>query len=72
LDARSHRPSPLAALPHYVTLHEIVERVKKTLPAGTALVNVIIEVREKTWAGLKDIMSKYVPISARWCVKQVA
>jgi len=58
LDERGHRPSPLAALPHYTALYELVEKVKKTLPRGTALLDVIVEVRQKTWAGLKDVMSK--------------
>lgn len=58
LDVKGHRPSPLAGLPHYVALHETVERAVQHLPAGMALVGVIKQLRGQTWQGLKDILSK--------------
>jgi hypothetical protein len=44
----------------YRNLCEIVSSLRKDLPPGMALLNVIEGVREKTWAGLKGVMSKYV------------
>lgn len=57
LDARSHHPSPLAALPQFWELHDLVGRMQRTLPDGTALLRRIVEVRDETWNGLKEIMS---------------
>jgi hypothetical protein len=59
IDPREHHPSPLAALPHYTSLHQLVDRVVSTLPPGMSLATVIVDVRTRTWAALKDIMSKY-------------
>ena len=35
----------------------------QTLPDGTALLGTIVEVRDETWNGLKEIMFKYAPPS---------
>jgi hypothetical protein len=60
LSPESQRPSPLAAIPHYEELHNLVDRTQGVIPPGMALMRVILEVREKTWKGLKDVMAKYV------------
>lgn len=60
LDKRNHTPSPLSVLGRYKDLSEIVSNLKRDFPAGMMLLSVIDGVREKTWAGLKDVMSKYV------------
>jgi hypothetical protein len=59
LDKRNHSPSPLSVLGRYRDLCEIVFNLKRDLPAGMTLLEVIEGVREKTWAGLKEVMSKY-------------
>lgn len=61
LNAENHRPSALAALPHYRDLQSTVLDTRSKLPAGMALLSVIEDVRVKTWQGLKDLLSKYVP-----------
>ena len=38
----------------------IVDDLKRDLPAAMTLLRVIEGVRVKTWAGLKDVMSKCV------------
>ncbi|WWC61139.1 uncharacterized protein I303_103718 [Kwoniella dejecticola CBS 10117] len=58
LDPNSHRPSPLAALPHYRELNDLIERLQSSLPPEMALMRVVIEVRERTWQALKDPMSE--------------
>lgn len=57
LDPNSHRPSPLAALPHYTALDTLVKRLEGTLPPGMAFLRLILDVRQQTWAGLKDVMT---------------
>jgi hypothetical protein len=59
LDKRNHSPSPLSVLGRYRDLCEIVFNLKRDLPAGMTLLEVIDGVREKTWSGLKEVMSKY-------------
>jgi hypothetical protein len=59
LDKRNHNPSPLSVLGQYRDLCEIVSNLKRDLPAGMTLLEVLEGVREKTWAGLKEVMSKY-------------
>lgn len=54
----SHRPSPLAALPHYRELHTLVDSLVERLPASMALLSVITGIREKTWNGLREVLSK--------------
>jgi len=39
-----------------------VSDLKRDLPAGMTLLEVVDGVREKTWAGLKEVMSKYVDL----------
>lgn len=34
--------------------------MRDTLPQGMALLQVLEEVQDRTWSGLKDIMSKWV------------
>jgi hypothetical protein len=63
LDKRNHSPSPLSVLGRYRDLCEIVFNLKRDLPAGMTLLEVIDGVREKTWAGLKEVMSKYAHLS---------
>jgi hypothetical protein len=63
LDKRNHSPSPLSVLGRYRDLCEIVADLKRDLPAGMTLLGVIDGVREKTWAGLKEVMSKYAHLS---------
>ncbi|WWD01416.1 hypothetical protein V866_008360 [Kwoniella sp. B9012] len=58
LNPLSHKPSPLAALPHYRQLNDLVRRLEGTLPPEMALMKVVIEVKERTWQGLKDLMSE--------------
>jgi len=58
LSPDSHKPSPLAATPHYKALHELVASTEATLPSEMTLLLVIVEIRDKTWAGLKEIMSQ--------------
>ncbi|WVW83112.1 hypothetical protein I302_105130 [Kwoniella bestiolae CBS 10118] len=58
LDPAHHKPSPLAALPHYRQLNDLVLRLEGTLPPEMALMRVVIEVKERTWQGLKDLMSE--------------
>jgi hypothetical protein len=60
LDPRNHSPSPLSIMNRYRNLCEIVLSLRKDLPPGMTLLNVIEGVREKTWVGLKGVMSKYV------------
>jgi hypothetical protein len=60
LSAESHRPSPLAALPHYQALHELVASAERTLPSGMALRRIVVSAREKTWQGLKEVMYQCV------------
>jgi len=58
LDKRNHSPSPLSTLGRYKSLCEIVDGLRRDLPSGMTLLDVIEGVREKTWAGLKEVMSK--------------
>ncbi|WVQ70105.1 uncharacterized protein L199_008330 [Kwoniella botswanensis] len=58
LNPLSHKPSPLAALPNYRQLNDLVQRLEGTLPPEMALMKVVIEVKERTWQGLKDLMSE--------------
>ncbi|WRT67124.1 uncharacterized protein IL334_004090 [Kwoniella shivajii] len=58
LNPSSHKPSPLAALPHYRQLNDFVLRLSTTLPPEMALVNTAKEIKETTWKGLKDLMSE--------------
>ena len=60
LSKDSHRPSPLAALPYYQDLHTLVASMESTLPSEMTLLKIIIEVRDTTWAGMKDLMSQQV------------
>ena len=60
LDKRNHDPSPLSTLGRYRNLCGIVSDLKRDLPAGITLLEVVDGVRETTWAGLKNVMSKYV------------
>ena len=62
LDPRAHQPNPLAALPTYKRLHQLVERMTQKLPSSMALLRVIMDIRDRTWAGLKDILSKWVAL----------
>jgi hypothetical protein len=59
LDKRNHSPSPLSVLRRYRDLYEIVSNLKRDLPAGMTLLELVDGVRKKTWAGLKEVMSKY-------------
>ncbi|KAK4688656.1 RAD50-interacting protein 1, partial [Tremellales sp. Uapishka_1] len=54
----SHNPSPLAALPHYTSLHRLVQSMKEALPTEMSLVGIISDIRNQTWMGLKEMMSK--------------
>lgn len=56
LSPHSHRPSPLAALPHYGALNDIVSALEDGLPADMSLLKVIKEIRDQTWDSLKGIM----------------
>ena len=38
----------------------IVDDLKRDLPTGMILLELVEEVRAKTWAGLRDVMSRYV------------
>jgi len=58
LDKKNHFPSPLSTLGRYKSLCEIVDGLKRDLPSGMTLLDVIEGVRQKTWAGLKEVMSK--------------
>jgi hypothetical protein len=60
LSAESHRPSPLAALPLYQALHQLVSSAERTLPSGMALLRIVVSAREKTWQGLKEVMYQCV------------
>lgn len=60
LSAASHRPSPLAALPHYRALHDLVASAERTLPSGMALLRIVVSAREKSWQGLKEVMYQCV------------
>jgi hypothetical protein len=63
LDKRNHTPSPLSVLGRYRDLCEIVSNLKRDLPTGMTLLELIDGVRDKTWAGLKEVMSKYAFLS---------
>jgi len=56
----SHQPSPLAALPHYQALQTLIAKVEATLPGEMRLLQVITEIRDKTWEALKQVMSRYI------------
>ncbi|KIR53163.1 hypothetical protein I315_04199 [Cryptococcus gattii Ru294] len=58
LDPQNHNPSPLAALPHFRRLHALVEGMTQSLPKEMSLLRVVMDIREQTWQGLKDIMSE--------------
>ncbi|WWC69475.1 uncharacterized protein I206_103416 [Kwoniella pini CBS 10737] len=58
LNPTSHKPSPLAALPYYRQLNDLINRLLGSLPPEMALVKVAIEVKERTWQALKDLMSQ--------------
>ncbi|WVQ98696.1 hypothetical protein IAU59_005827 [Kwoniella sp. CBS 9459] len=58
LDSKSHRPSALAAIPHYRELHDLVNRLEKVLPPEMALMGVVREIKERTWQGLRDLLSE--------------
>ncbi|OCF54147.1 hypothetical protein L486_08343 [Kwoniella mangroviensis CBS 10435] len=58
LNPLSHKHSPLAALPHYRQLNDLVQRLEGTLPPEMALMKVVIEVEENTWQGLRDLMAE--------------
>ena len=60
LSPESHHPSPLSALPHYRTLYGMVNEMVSTLPSEMTLLRVIVDVRDRTWTGLKDVMSQWV------------
>jgi hypothetical protein len=58
LDTRNHTPSPLSVLGRYRELCGIDDGLKRDLPGGMTLLEVIEGVRARTWAGLKEVMSK--------------
>ncbi|WVR05282.1 hypothetical protein IAU60_002294 [Kwoniella sp. DSM 27419] len=58
LSPSSHKPSPLAALPHYRRLCELVDRLEGVLQPGMAIMGIVREVKERTWQGMKDILSE--------------
>ncbi|WWD15898.1 hypothetical protein CI109_100322 [Kwoniella shandongensis] len=58
LSTTNHKPSPLAALPHYRRLNDFVSQLEDALPSEMALVKVVRDVREQTWTGLKEVMSQ--------------
>ncbi|KAK8869829.1 hypothetical protein IAR55_000397 [Kwoniella newhampshirensis] len=58
LDPSNHKSSPLATLPQYRQLNDFVSRLEGVLPDEIALVKVVRDVREQTWEGLKEIMSR--------------
>ncbi|WVQ81558.1 hypothetical protein IAT38_003682 [Cryptococcus sp. DSM 104549] len=58
LNPANHKPSPLAALPQYRQLNDLVGRLAKTLPTGMGLVDIVRDICERTWNGLKDVMSQ--------------
>ena len=54
----AHSPSPVAALPMYETLHNLVDDLLPSLPGSMALVGIIVQIRETTWTGLQDALSR--------------
>ncbi|XAO24018.1 hypothetical protein I312_102808 [Cryptococcus bacillisporus CA1280] len=58
LDPQNHKPTPLAALPHFRRLHALVEGMTQSLPKEMGLLRVVMDIKEQTWQGLKDIMSE--------------
>ncbi|AAW41871.2 hypothetical protein CNBB3130 [Cryptococcus deneoformans B-3501A] len=64
LNPQNHKPSPLVALPHYRRLHALVEGMTKSLPKEMGLLHVVMDIKEQTWQGLKDIMSENLLIAS--------
>ncbi|OXM81277.1 hypothetical protein C364_01141 [Cryptococcus neoformans Bt63] len=64
LNPQNHKPSPLAALPHYRRLHALVEGMTRSLPKEMGLLRIVMDVKEQTWQGLKDIMSENLLIAS--------
>ena len=58
LSPKSHHPSPLAALPHFRDLNQRVEQMEQTLPDDLALLGIVRDLRQTTWQGLKDLMTR--------------
>ncbi|ODO11585.1 hypothetical protein I350_00367 [Cryptococcus amylolentus CBS 6273] len=58
LDSSNHKPSPLAAVSFYRELDELVYNMQSSLPSDMGLVATVIQVRDQTWEGLKEIMSQ--------------
>lgn len=60
LSPACHKPSPLLAIPHYRQLHAKVAELEASLPAGMVLLNVVKDIRDRTWQALKDLLSSCV------------
>ncbi|WVQ71643.1 hypothetical protein IAR50_001183 [Cryptococcus sp. DSM 104548] len=58
LDSSNHKPSPLAAVSFYRELDELVYNMQTSLPKEMGLVATVIQVRDQTWDGLKEVMSQ--------------
>jgi hypothetical protein len=58
LSPASHHPSPLAALPRYQKLNSLIESLAQRLPSSMTVLGVITGVRESTWNGLREVLSK--------------
>ncbi|KAL7423932.1 hypothetical protein Q5752_001517 [Cryptotrichosporon argae] len=57
LDPAAHRPSPLAAVPHFRALDDAVYDMEATLPGGMAILDVVRDTRRATWDALKGVMA---------------
>jgi hypothetical protein len=44
----------------YEDLHNLVDDLLPSLPDAISLRGIIVRIREATWTGLKDALSKYV------------
>lgn len=60
LSPACHKPSPLLAIPHYRQLHTKVAELEASLPAGMVLLNLVKDIRDRTWQALKDLLSSCV------------
>jgi hypothetical protein len=58
LNVNNHGLSPLSVVPRYREMCAIVDSLKRDLPAGMTLLDVVEGVRETPWEGLKEVMSQ--------------